>query len=495
VAFIKKYSGLFSLKLSTKKASTDIQQTISIHFSKKGKIGIAVALITIILVSSFIFYPKGDQTPVSPRRTVEPVANTNSTDTSNSNPTNSTSPTTSIITPSPTSDNPFQPVIDAINNKDRSMMVVTNSPALNSTVWKQIAAYSWNYFKPGTGVDSQTGLPASGDSVSYFTDWDLGVYLQAVIDANKTGLIGNEGAWGSSARIDKVVSFLENRDLNSAGYPYWFYQNDGKVYHEQSDKTTDAINIADTGRLFVALTNLKAFNATLTNRIDSFVNNINHNRSRYVDVVPAIKSESLTSTNIYAYYVLTGFASFWPDQLSDVQQRIVRNIMAKPTINTPENISLPSIRLTEDPILCSIFELNNNPSQLTSLARQAYLAHEAYYNATNGKYRAFGEGNTFSDEWAYEWIVYDNRTWYVTNVEGPSNMTPIIYTKVAFSFLALYNTTYARNMVMYIEDKMLNPTDGYSNGVDESGTLLGGTGLHTNGLILSAARYAIQNNP
>jgi hypothetical protein len=48
-------------------------------------------------------------------------------------------------------------------------------------------------------------------------------------------------------------------------------------------------------------------------------------------------------------------------------------------------------------------------------------------------------------------------------------------------------------MVTYIEDKTANPTDGYSNGVSEEGKLLEATGLHTNGLILSAARYAIQN--
>ena len=59
---------------------------------------------------------------------------------------------------------------------------------MNSSVWRQVAANAWNYFQPGIGVDANTGLPNSGYGVPYFTDWDLGVYIQAVMDANTTGV-------------------------------------------------------------------------------------------------------------------------------------------------------------------------------------------------------------------------------------------------------------------------------------------------------------------
>ena len=92
-----------------------------------------------------------------------------------------------------------------------------------------MAENAWQYFQPDLGVDSNTGLPNSGLGNPFFTDWDLGVYIQAVMDANATGLIGSDGAWGSSARLEKVVHFLETRELNNASYPYWFYQSsDGK---------------------------------------------------------------------------------------------------------------------------------------------------------------------------------------------------------------------------------------------------------------------------
>jgi hypothetical protein len=476
------------LKMSTSNVPEDKSKPHrSFHLGKKGKVGIGVALIAIILVSAFIFFPRTEQTIGTPGNSTEPVATTNATTPPSTRPSYTNAPTTVPV-------NPWQPIVDAFTGKDRSTQVVTNSQVVNNSVWRQVAAYSWNYFQPGVGVDSRTGLPASGDTVGFFTDWDVGVYIQAVMDAQKIGLIGTDGPWGSSARIDKVMTFLENRELNSTShFPYWFYQNDGTVDHNLSDKATEVCYTADIGRLFVALNNLKAFNSSYSSRIDNFVYNTNGNRSNYAVLVPSLKAESLTSTSIYSYYIITGFASFWPAQLKDAPAKILNNIMSAPTVRTPENVTLPNSRLTEEPLLCALFEISNNPAQLKTLSAQAYLAHEAYYNATN-HYRAFSEGNTFTDAWAYEWIVYDGKTWQVRDGNSELNINPIIYTKVAFSFLAIYNTTFARNMVMYIEDKMENPSNGYSNGVDEIGTLLGATGLHTNGLILSAARYAIQNS-
>ena len=50
------------------------------------------------------------------------------------------------------------------------------------------------------------------------------------------------------------------------------------------------------------------------------------------------------------------------------------------TVTTPENVTLPKGRLTGDPLFGAIFDLTNNPAQLTTIAKQIYLAHEAFYN-------------------------------------------------------------------------------------------------------------------
>ena len=50
-------------------------------------------------------------------------------------------------------------------------------------------------------------------------------------------------------------------------------------------------------------------------------------------------------------------------------------------------------------------------------------------------------------------------------------------------------------MVVYLEQSLPDPTSGYSDGADNSGNLVLMVGSNTNGLILDAALYYIQNNP
>ena len=192
---------------------------------------------------------------------------------------------------------------------------------MDESVWWQVAVNAWQYFSPGVGVDRTTGLPWAGQFYSCFTDWDLGIYIQAVLDASAIGLIGEDGDWGASARLEKVMSFLENRDLNDYGYPYWFYQSgDGKEYRATSEQASSPFDLVDTGRLFVALNNLKVYNSSLASRIDALVTGPG-NRSDYAALLPSVLNESLTSVSIYMYYITCGFASFWPSELGDAPKQ------------------------------------------------------------------------------------------------------------------------------------------------------------------------------
>ena len=135
-----------------------------------------------------------------------------------------------------------------------------------------------------------------------------------------------------------------------------------------------------------------------------------------------------------------------------------------------------------------------------ALSSQVYLASDAYYKST-GDYAAFSEGNSppsdGANSYIWEWVVLPNGdTWKITGNNGSSylNIKPVIYTKVAFSFLALYNTTYARNILIYLEQTLPEPTNGYYDGADNSGNLVQDLGSNTNSLILDAALYAIENN-
>lgn len=349
--------------------------------------------------------------------------------------------------------------------------------------WKKIAENAWQYFQPGVGVDDHTGLHSASLSWPHFTDWDLGVYIQAIIDAEKVGVESRDGPWGSDARIEKILSFLENRELTSDGLPYWWYNSgDGQ---KMGDGTPDAV---DAGKLLVALNNLRLYRPDLANRINYLVNN----RTNYVSMLKP-DDQPAGPPSIYSYYVASGFAGFWPEKYSNMTEAILNKIISAPTVET-YGVKLPESFILGDPLLYSIFELKYD-SRLMDLAKQVYLAHEARYNAT-GKYVAFSEGNTgFADypSYVYEWVVMpDGRTWNLTDqTYSPLQITPIVYFKVAVGFLAIYKTAFTQNMAGYLETNLPQPTNGYADGIDDGGRVVGGTYDKTNGLIISAARYAM----
>ncbi|MGA2386339.1 MAG: DUF3131 domain-containing protein [Candidatus Bathyarchaeia archaeon] len=372
-------------------------------------------------------------------------------------------------------------------------VLISSSQPFNSSVWLSVAANAWAYFQPGVGVDPNTGLPyAGGSSFKAFTAWDLGVYIQAVIDAQELGLVNSSGTWGSSERLEKVIDFLETRPLNATtGYPFWFYSaTNGQDYSSLSNQATGIVDVADTGRLFVALNNLRNFNASLSSSIDYIV----YNESDYAALIPSVES-NVSSNDVYNVYIDSGFASFWPQQVGNVPDAIMNNIDKTENVTT-YGVSLPATAITCEPLLCAIFELNSSNPQLNALMKQVYLAHVANYEAT-GKYVAFSEGNSFTSTYIYEWVVGpDGGTWKITSAQasGYLNIEPLIYIKVAFSFMALYNSTYALKLILYLQKTLPTPTHGYYDGADNSGEYIPGGGSGTNGLILDAALYATQHS-
>ena len=454
----------------------------SFKLGKRGKVILGATLAIAILVSCFAFYPRENNTvPDIPHpSTTEPDAAPIS---------NSTVTPTATPNPSP---NIIEQIIDTIADAvtDDSYMIVKNSQNINSTTWEKIAAYAWNYFEKQ--VDPETGLPGSSGEFSAFTDWDLGVYIQAIIDAQTIGIIDKNGTSGSTTRTEKVLTFLETRDLNeTTHYPYWFYTSEGENYEENSDNAP-WVDVVDTGRLFVALNNLKNFDTNLETRIDNFVYNVYGNRSNYAFLVPGIKAECQSSNSIYTYFYASGFASFWPQEMANAPETVLENILSSQTIPYG-NITLHKGRILTEPLFGALFDLNS-PEKIETLVQEVYSAHETFYNQT-GVYRAFGEGPSFGD-WIYEWVVYGDRMWVIKTVDQTTiEMTPVTFIKTAFCFLALNNTAFSKNMVMHLEEAFPVSYFGYHNGIDESGKKLpGGISIHTNGLILGAAKYAIQHS-
>jgi hypothetical protein len=458
------------------------------HLDKKAKSLVVAVLILGILISIFAFLPKGDQA-TSDRPNF--VASSTPTPVLTDPTKNTSTPTVGpekTQKPSPTVTHPITPI-------PKPPGIIESAQNMNSTFWQKIAETAWKYYSPDVGVDLGTGLPWTSTGSPYITDWDVGVYIQSLIDASKLNLTQPMGDWGFNSRVDKVLKFLETRNLNNFSYPFWFYQSfDGKVWHQASDTSTEPVDVVDTGRLFVALNNLRNYDSNFTVRVNNLVYNKNGNRSNYAAIVPSIVSEGNTSTSIYSYIISSGFASFWPNELSTTPVKILDNIYSPANGNiTVNGVAIPKSAITTDVLLTSVLDINSSDNRLKTLMNQTYLAHEAYYNQTN-KFRAFAEGPQLSSNWQWGWVVFpDGRYWVALGGNYQEiDVPPMIYTQVAIGFLALYNTTFSRNLCVYLERINSEPKSGFLVGADEDGNPLNGFSIHTNGLILGAALHAIQ---
>jgi hypothetical protein len=368
----------------------------------------------------------------------------------------------------------------------------------SSSFWLGLAENAWNYFQLGIGVDSTTGLHQAGVGCPVFTDWDTGLYIEAIIDAEKLGILNSSGVWGADDRINRVLTFLENRPLMADGLPYLFYSS------RTGQNTVDTQQVAtDSGKLFVALKNLEAYKPELKSRIDNIVYSRTNYTQREISV-DVLLGQMLNGTRpacIYDYYVTCGFAGFWPQRYSNEANAILDFIASAPTVDY-FGVTLPKAKISCDPLLCCIFDFQQPDARLVNLSRQVYLAHEAYYNTT-GQYRAFGEGNTglSSVPYVYEWVVMsDGRMWGLQVVDSNDandvevSITPIVFLKVAVGFLAIYDSSFAQSMVNYLLEQLPLPSSGYNDGVDETGRVVEASLGVGNSLIISAAKYAIDNN-
>lgn len=382
----------------------------------------------------------------------------------------------------------FGPQIPAIENflLGTNQQLIQNQQADtdNRAYWMEVANNAWQYYQPGVGVSSSTGLHYAHINYQGFTDWDLGVYVQAVVDAAKLGIITNEGAWGFDDRIDKVLTFLENRPVSSDGTPYtWYSSITGENIGEDPQFAIDAAN------LLVALKNVELYRPTFANRVDNLVKT----RTNYEPLKQVV--DTLThSVNIYDYYAAAAFATFWPEQFEPKANTILNNIINAPT-TTYEGVILPKAKLMCEPLLSATFYLPYN-SNLMNLARTLYLAHEARYNAT-GNYVAFTEGNPagVATHYIWEWVVLpDGHTWVIQRDEFTAvQITPVIFLKAAVGLFALYNTQFTQNMVNDMVPDLRTST-GYLEGKTEIGQIVSFSSDKTNGMIIGAARYAIDNN-
>ncbi len=403
--------------------------------------------------------------------------------------------------------------LDTSNSQNSSDQQLSND---SQAYWLNLANNAWNYFLPGEGVDPNTGLHSNTLGSNEFTDWDLGSYVQAIVDADKLGLSNPQG-WDADSRLNMVLTFLEQRPLiddpgkPDNGMPYVWYSSQFLEDTDQYQNIGNDTQVAwDAGNLLLALKNVEDYGPTsyLTPRINEIVYNITNYEPEAQTAASVVNGEP----DVYSYYLALGFASFfdnftWPDgfvaNYTSEAETILNNIVTSPQVPLDQTygVPLPEANILLEPLILSIFNVQNPDPTLLNLTKEVYLAQEARYNAT-GNYTAFTEGGVSEAEansysgYVYEWVVNsDGETWYEQITPNCGTLdAPIIYLKAAVSFLALYDTPYAQNMVNYLIANTPEPVYGYYSGVDENGQLDIDLADKTNSIIISAARYALDNN-
>jgi hypothetical protein len=147
-------------------------------------------------------------------------------------------------------------------------MAFSTQASKTDNFWQAVAQMlgllpTWNRCR------ERTGLVRNTVGSNEFTDWDLGLYIQAILDAETLGLIKTNGSWGADDRLNKVLTFLEQRPLMKSGLPYLSYSSlTGQNASLLSQVATDA------GCLFVSLKNVENAKPELKQRIDTIVYNL-----------------------------------------------------------------------------------------------------------------------------------------------------------------------------------------------------------------------------
>jgi hypothetical protein len=361
--------------------------------------------------------------------------------------------------------------------------IAADNSSIERTYWLNLASRAWDFYAPRQSLNTQTGLYAASLDWPYFTEWDLGTQIQALIEAKALGLLPDTGQWGFINRTDKLIDWLKTRPLTYKNVPYSLYDS-----RNGDPAKTDATFSIDEGNLYLALNKLSTVRPELAQDINYIIKIRNNN----AEIVPDPKAW-LNSTDLYCYFIASAFKNLQFEGWTDVPSSILGTIVSQQNV-TSYGVKLPQAHICTEPLVESIFELNPQDARFIWLANQIYQAHEARYNATR-HYTAFSEGNTALDNpgYVYEYVVdTDGVAWKVEPYT-----TPIAYIKVAVSFHAIFGTAYTKNLVDYINGKLPATSGAFQEGVDESGRYVYSRIDRTNKQIMSAARYVLEglSNP
>ena len=348
----------------------------------------------------------------------------------------------------------------------------------SSDDWLGWARVAWRYYQPGVGVNPSTGLHYARSDWHRFTDWDLGIYVHAILNAERLGLVARQGVedWGVDFRLEKVLRFLETRSITPTREPYMQYE--AETGNVPSDIQGKAAHPSDFGRLLLALDDLRRSRPDLASRIQSIV-------ARY-DCGLITIDNWFAADDMYPFYASQGFHAFG---FATPKLKDLKSLGGGSFVDVYGEL-IPKAWVTSEPLLAAV--LGNRISPLyNDYCGRVFRAQEKRYRNT-GVLTTFSEGVYPAPHYyVYQWVVISTgETWciYAANrVDGPA----VVYTKIAFAFHAIYRNEYTATLMGYVS--RLQSSGGFYEGVmDNDRSTLPVLCDKTNGMILEAAGYALQ---
>ena len=364
--------------------------------------------------------------------------------------------------------------------------------------WKNWATTAWAYYAPGVGVNPTTGLHQANLAWPCFTGWDVAAYIFSIIYARKLGLITDNGGWQFNDRIQKVLTFLENRPLlPGTTTPFWAYRSDAiNPYQSCPGFDSNPTDAADSGLLLGALDALRTFDSAYSTQVNTIFTLSKLTYAQFASVC--------NGPSYYGYLYCEGYRAFGYNApvFSDVDNYAGGYV---PVYGQ----SLPEIKTLSEPLVLEI--LTEHPSAtFLDFANRAYLAQMGRWNGGSGPLTAWSEGAYApSPNYIYEWILVKNQTtgtwqtWILADAGASTiyNVQPIAYTKVAFSYLAIYGEN-SYTLALVNAAKQLASSQGFGEGTFENGaSAIGLWGSNTGGfysdktneIILAAAAHVVSS--
>lgn len=180
---------------------------------------------------------------------------------------------------------------DAGDTYTMAPKVIASAPPLLS-----YASVAWQYFRLGVGINPHTLLPRGWVTGTIFDFWDVGMTIDAAIAAYRTGVITQSEY---QHRINALLSFLENMQLNTDGTAYYAY-----AWDTGAPAITSPFDGADGGRTLNALAYLRRFDQSYATRINTMLT------GRLRAWMNALSTIGTESTSVYARDLELGVHQF-----------------------------------------------------------------------------------------------------------------------------------------------------------------------------------------